>query len=70
VKSSDIIFERHGHVAVLKLNRREKLTAITVDMDSKMNEFSSTINNYSTIRAVVLTANGDKAFCAGSDSVA
>lgn len=65
--SSDIIFERHGHVAVLRLNRPEKLNAMTVDMDRKMNDFSFTINNDSTIRAVVLTANGDKAFCAGSD---
>jgi len=65
--SNDILLERHGHVAVIRLNRPDKLNAMTVDMDRAMNDFVFTINNDATIRAVVLTANGEKAFCAGSD---
>lgn len=65
--STDIALERHGHVALIRLNRPNKLNAMTVDMDRAMNDFMFTINNDSTIRAVVLTANGEKAFCAGSD---
>lgn len=65
--AKDILLERHGHVAVIRLNRPDKLNAMTVDMDRAMNDFMFTINNDATIRAVVLTANGEKAFCAGSD---
>jgi enoyl-CoA hydratase len=65
--SKDILFERSGHVAIIRLNRPDKLNAMTVDMDRAMNDFMFTINNDASIRAVVLTANGEKAFCAGSD---
>jgi|TARA_B110000503_G_scaffold123855_1_gene189822 enoyl-CoA hydratase len=65
--SKDILLERRGHVAVIRLNRPDKLNAMTVDMDRAMNDFVFTINNDATIRAVVLTANGERAFCAGSD---
>lgn len=65
--TTDIALERHGHVALIRLNRPNKLNAMTVDMDRAMNDFMFTINNDSSIRAVVLAANGEKAFCAGSD---
>jgi len=67
VSSPDIIFERHGHVAIIRLNRPDKLNAMTVEMDRLMNEFTFIINNDSDIRSVVLTGNGERAFCAGSD---
>ena len=65
--SKDLLLERHGHVAVIRLNRPDKLNAMTVDMDRMMNDFTFTINNDASIRAVVLTGNGERAFCAGSD---
>lgn len=65
--STEIALERHGHVALIRLNRPHKLNAMTADMDRAMNDFTFTINNDASIRAVVLTANGEKAFCAGSD---
>lgn len=67
MSSDDILFERHGHVAVIRLNRPEKLNAMTVEMDRAMNDFTFTINTDAEIRAVVLAANGERAFCAGSD---
>jgi len=67
VSSPDILFERHGHVAIIRLNRPDKLNAMTVEMDRLMNEFTFAINNDSDIRSVVLTGNGERAFCAGSD---
>ena len=67
MSSPDILFERHGHVAIIRLNRPDKLNAMTVEMDRLMNEFTFAINNDSDIRSVVLTGNGERAFCAGSD---
>jgi enoyl-CoA hydratase/carnithine racemase len=63
----EILFEQKGHVAVIRLNRPDKLNAVTAEMDRTMNEFTFTINNDPSIRAVILTGNGDRAFCAGSD---
>jgi enoyl-CoA hydratase/carnithine racemase len=54
-------------VAIIRLNRPDKLNAMTVEMDRLMNEFTFAINNDSDIRSVVLTGNGERAFCAGSD---
>ena len=65
--SNDLLLERHGNVAVIRLNRPDKLNAMTADMDRMMNDFTFTINNDASIRAVVLTGNGERAFCAGSD---
>ena len=67
MNSTEILFEKHGHVAEIRLNRPEKLNSMTVAMDRLMNEFTFEINNDAEIRSVILTGNGDRAFCAGSD---
>lgn len=56
-----------GHVATLLLNRPEKLNAMSVAMDRRLNELVLEINADDRIRVVVLTGAGDRAFCAGSD---
>lgn len=67
MSNDEILFERDGHVAVIRLNRPNKLNAMTVAMDRMMNDLVYEINNDGSIRSVLLTANGEKAFCAGSD---
>jgi enoyl-CoA hydratase/carnithine racemase len=67
MSSPHILYERHGHVAVIRLNRPDKLNAMTTEMDRLMNQLTFTINNDADIRSVVLTGNGERAFCAGSD---
>jgi enoyl-CoA hydratase/carnithine racemase len=56
-----------GHVSIITLNRPEKLNAVTVEMDRQLNEMVFQINNDDSIRTVVLTGAGDRAFSAGSD---
>ena len=56
-----------GHVATLLLNRPEKLNAMSVAMDRRLNELVLDINSDDRIRVVILTGAGDRAFCAGSD---
>ena len=65
--SGGIRLEREGAVAVITIDRPEKLNAITVTMDRQMNELSHLVNRDSTIRAAVLTGAGGRAFTAGSD---
>lgn len=59
--------ERDGHVATLIIDRPAKLNAMTVAMDTQMNQRVFEINTDDEIRVVVLTGSGDRAFCAGSD---
>lgn len=62
-----ILAERDGHVVTLTLNRPEKLNAMSVAMDRRLNELVFEINATDEVRAVVLTGAGERAFCAGSD---
>lgn len=59
--------ERDGHVAHIILDRPEKLNAMTVAMDHQMNDLVYELNNDKSVRAVLLSGAGDRAFSAGSD---
>lgn len=65
--SEDLLFERDGHVATIRINRPTKLNAMTVAMDRELNDVVFQINNDRDIRCVILTGSGERAFCAGSD---
>lgn len=54
-------------IATITLNRPQKLNAMTPEMAIALNEAVDRINQDDTIRAVILTGAGPKAFCAGSD---
>ena len=67
MSNDEILLQQDGHVLTITLNRPHKLNSMTATMDKTMNDISFTINNDDSIRAVVLTGAGDRAFCAGSD---
>jgi enoyl-CoA hydratase/carnithine racemase len=59
--------ERHDRVAVLALNRPEKLNALNDALGAKLHELLDEIDAaWPALRVVVLTGNG-RAFCAGGD---
>lgn len=62
-----VTLEADGPVAVLTLNRPEKLNAITPEMASQLQDHVDRLNHDSSVRAVVLTGAGEKSFCVGSD---
>lgn len=59
--------EVHGKVAVITLNRPEKLNAMTPEMADALRTIVASVNASDDVRAVILTGAGPKAFCAGSD---
>jgi enoyl-CoA hydratase len=67
--SNEIKFSVTGNVAKIILNRPEKLNAMNRSMTALLKEFAAKCNADDEIRAVILTAEGDRAFCAGSDIV-
>ena len=63
-----VLFEDHGDVAVIKLNRPEKRNALDQETVLLFNEYSEKAKD-KKYRAVVIGGNGD-AFCAGADLTA
>ncbi|MEJ5086535.1 enoyl-CoA hydratase/isomerase family protein [Brucella pseudogrignonensis] len=65
--TEDIKFEIDGAVAVITLNRPQKLNAVTPEMADAIVAAVTECNDSDTIRCVILTGAGERAFCAGSD---
>lgn len=61
-----VVVEKSGRVAVVRLNRPEKLNAINMDMVDDMVAAFEDLSADGTVRVVILTGNG-KAFSAGAD---
>lgn len=64
---SDIEYTRNGHVALVRLNCPKALNAINPGMDQRLLECWTEINADPDIWVAVLSAEGEKAFCAGAD---
>jgi enoyl-CoA hydratase/carnithine racemase len=65
--TKDVLFEVDGHVATITLNRPQKLNAVTPEMADAIVAAVKECNDSDTIRCVIVTGAGEKAFCAGSD---
>lgn len=65
--TEDVLFEVEGAIAVITLNRAQKLNAVTPEMADAIVAAVKQCNDSETIRCVILTGAGEKAFCAGSD---
>jgi enoyl-CoA hydratase/carnithine racemase len=65
--TEDVVFEVDGHVAVITLNRQQKLNAVTPEMAEAIVASVQRCNDSDTIRCVIVTGAGEKSFCAGSD---
>lgn len=65
--TQDIRFEVDGAIATITFNRPQKLNAVTPEMAAAIVKAVETCNDSDTIRCVILTGAGERAFCAGSD---
>src|SRR5688572_29078810 len=64
---SHLLSRRDGDVVVLTLNRPEKRNALSVELLEGLGKELDAIGQDTSIRAVVLTGAGDRAFSAGMD---
>ena len=62
-----LVEHREGHVAVVTLNRPDKLNALNAEVRSLLLETFDAIEHDDDVRVVVLHGAGDKAFVAGAD---
>ncbi|MEO1092197.1 MAG: enoyl-CoA hydratase/isomerase family protein [Pseudomonadota bacterium] len=68
--TSDVRLDLDVPVARLTLARPAKLNALTVPMLEALEDAADQIEAAREVRAVVLTADGEKAFCVGADIIA
>lgn len=65
--NSAVLLEKRGFTFWITLNRPEKRNAINQDVIDGIGEGMRLAHGDPEVRAIVLTATGDKAFCAGGD---
>ncbi|MES0883857.1 enoyl-CoA hydratase/isomerase family protein [Roseibium sp. SCP14] len=61
---------RHGTVAELRLDNPAKLNAFTAEMLRALEPYCEELERDASVRAVVISAEDSKAFCAGADILA
>ena len=66
-KEQEIIFSVDGPVGRIHLNKAEALNALSLGMCQTMLEVLNTWRNDDSIQLVVVTSEGNRAFCAGGD---
>ena len=64
--SQDILFEQTGSIAIITLNRPDKLNAWTEAMRNELIGHLEGLKGNEDVRTVILTGSG-RAFCAGQD---
>lgn len=64
---ADVECSVENHVAHVRLNRPQGMNAITGGMDDLLYKAWTTINEDPDIWSVILSAEGEKAFCIGAD---
>lgn len=62
----NIVLERHGKVALIKLNRPKALNALSPDLTRELTDALDALETDDSVHAVVLTGS-EKAFAAGAD---
>ena len=64
---SFIDFDQEDAVAIVQLNRPEKLNSLTREMILELSDLFQAFAKDPALRAVILTGAGEKAFCVGTD---
>ena len=63
----EVKLERRGEIAVVTLNRPESLNAVNRALRTALIATLREVNARATMRAVVITGAGERAFCSGQD---
>ncbi len=64
---SPVVVERHGAVALVRIDRPEKRNALNPEAFCRLDDAWRELGEDGTVRSIVLTGTGDVAFSAGAD---
>jgi len=62
-----VLVERQEHLAIVTLNRPERMNALSRDLLLELGEAGRRLAQDPGVRAAVVTGSGERAFCAGAD---
>jgi len=62
-----VLWSRQGAVGIATLNRPNALNALTVELLEQLEQHAVEAESDPAVRALVIAASGEKAFCAGAD---
>ena len=65
--SDDILYEVRGHTGIVTFNRPAAHNALTFEMYDRLGEICATLPADRSVRAIVITGAGGRAFGAGTD---
>jgi len=60
------LYEKRGHIAIITMNRPERMNALGGGLPQRIQEHWQTVNEDDDVWAAILTGTG-RAFCAGAD---
>src|SRR5258708_36544719 len=63
----NVLYEKRGPIAYVTLNRPKVLNALSHAVFSELKEVFGDARDDASVRGVILTGSGDKAFAAGAD---
>jgi enoyl-CoA hydratase / 3-hydroxyacyl-CoA dehydrogenase len=66
-KVFDVVMEKKGEVAILTIRRPKALNALNTKVSSELHYYCDTLKDDPTVKAVVITGYGTRAFVAGAD---
>jgi 2-(1,2-epoxy-1,2-dihydrophenyl)acetyl-CoA isomerase len=66
MEGKDLLLEKDGHIAVLTLNRPEKMNALSAEMRESLPRALQEIQVDDSVRVLILTGAG-RGFCSGAD---
>lgn len=67
LKLENVIYDKKGPIAYVTLNRPKVLNALSQAIFSELKEVFGDARDDASVRGVILTGSGDKAFAAGAD---
>jgi len=65
--SDDILYQSHGAVRLITINRPAKMNSLDFDANDALIEAWKEFDGDDDARVAVITGTGDRAFCAGAD---
>lgn len=67
MSTANVRLEFDGAIAQITLDRAQKLNALTPEMMVRLSEIADEIDRNRDVRVAILTASGQRVFCAGAD---
>lgn len=64
---TSILKWKEGEVGWIEINRENKLNALNLELLKQLSTELDVLSSDSTVRCIVITGKGEKAFCAGAD---